>query len=115
IPNGSQFVSVTRVQEMEPDNGRNLERFEQELGRTGSYSLLPAYSQRRQLDQRLSIKKRELRIVPAWQIAEHDPAIVALRPDDQPVIPAGVTAAPVVGALEQVRRRRSPAPISQAN
>lgn len=103
---GSQIITGTRMINMEPENRRNLERFEQEVGCSGSYFLLPASSQSNPLDRRLAIKKRGLRIVPAWQIAEHDLAIGALRPDDQPFIPADVTAAPVVGALEQLRRRR---------
>ena len=50
----------------------------------------------------LGIGKYKLHIRPAWQIAENDPDICALEPNDEPIIPTEVTEPPVARALKQV-------------
>ena len=52
------------------------------------------------------IAKRQLYIREAWQIGENDSDIVALREDDEPIVPEGVIDPPVNKALRQIRSFR---------
>jgi hypothetical protein len=43
---------------------------------------------------------------PAWQIGEHDPDVLAITEDSDPIIPEDVSDAPVIQALQRFSKRR---------
>lgn len=49
------------------------------------------------------IAKRELNIRDAWQIGRHDPDAMAIRDDDEPLIPEGEPNPPIVDLLNARR------------
>ncbi len=47
-----------------------------------------------------------LNVRAAWEIGGNDPDMMSLRPQDDPFVPEGVEDAPVLRALERIRRMR---------
>ena len=108
-PQVTHFVSVSRIHRMEPSTSRNLTAFVSRFERIGTYRLMPA-----QIDLRagksepypdLAIQKHKIRISPAWTVEEHDPDGVGILPHDKPIIPDGVSDAPVLKVLARKNRR----------
>lgn len=99
------FVNVSRICRMDPPDSKNLNAFLVRFERIGRYMLVPAVFsnefQQQDFQFDLWIGKRSLRVVPAWQLGKNDPDGVALRPDDDPIIPDGVQDAPVTALLER--------------
>jgi len=96
---------VYRMQDMTPENSSNLERFIHDIERAGRYRIAPAsfapIPTKITYKRELSIEKKRLRIVPAWQIGLNDPASGALGGVTDPVIPPDVTEAPILKTLER--------------
>lgn len=88
-PPGSQVVTVSRINRMDPRDSKNLNAFLEGFNRAGAYVLLPAHFTRESepvdFFANLGIKKTRLRVIPAWQLSEHDPEIFALDADDDPM------------------------------
>jgi hypothetical protein len=103
------FANVYRICRMDPPDSRNLNVFVPRYERLGRYIIVPAYFMRGMEEPQffpdLSIKKQALRIIPAWTLGRNDPDSVGLQPGDDPIIPDGVSDAPVLGLLE-VRKMR---------
>jgi hypothetical protein len=55
----------------------------------------------------LWIGKKTFAVCPAWQVSVNDPCAIAIRADDNLIIPAGVDDAPVLRVLERARRRQA--------
>jgi len=51
----------------------------------------------------LTILKKQLRVVPAWELGRNDPDSSVICADDDPIIPSGVTNAPVLAVLDRKR------------
>lgn len=107
---GGQIVTIARINRMEPADLRNLNGFLKQYGRAGSFLLAPAHfvdaSTPPKFFTELAVKKKEVIVREAWQVGEHDPDSCALQADDSPIIPSGVTDAPVLRAMERIRQRR---------
>lgn len=107
----SQFILTYRINTMEPKDSRNLDQFSTFFEKTGFYILVPGYiSQdfsRTEFFWELGILKRQIFIRPAWQIAEHDPDLFGIQPDDKIILPKDVKDPPVIRALAQIRKMRS--------
>jgi len=101
-----EFVSISRINRMNPADSRNLGHFLDRLKSAGRYIVAPGYhtgeSRMAAMFPELGIGKYELHVRPAWQISENDPDVCALEPDDDPIIPHGVTEPPVARALKRV-------------
>jgi hypothetical protein len=112
-PSSSHFVLVSRIHVMTPPDSRNLEMFRQRYEQGKKYVLLPAHFIDPQTQPTpfwdFGIGKTEIRIVPAWQIGEHDPDVIAIQEDANPIIPDGIEDAPVLSALARFERRRQEA------
>ena len=105
------FRVVSRINRMSPTSSMNLDNFVAAYRETGSFFLAPVLlSTSRQIvgvpSLQLAIAKQQLDIREAWQIGENDPDISALSEDDDPIIPAGVSAPPVNKALRKIRAIR---------
>lgn len=104
------FQFVSRLNIMQPNNHENLNNFLSEFERHGRFLFVPAYisdSERPPepfLD--LGLRKYHLEIRDAWQIGENDPDMMALQPDDPPVIPVDEANAPVLKALAKLETIR---------
>ncbi len=104
-----EFVLGARILRMDPQSSKNLDAFLVRYNRLGRYTLLPAvYSddtEKSKVFPDLWIGKEKLRVVPAWQIGEHDQDSMAIEPNDDPIIPSGVDDAPVLRLLMKKRAK----------
>jgi hypothetical protein len=97
-------VMLSRIHRMDPSDSKNLDMFLRRFERIGRYFLMPAHAPASETQPKLLtdlwIGKGTLRVIPAWKIGRNDPDGAALRPGDDPVIPADVQNAPVLELLE---------------
>jgi hypothetical protein len=103
------LVVASRINTMEPMDSRNLDAFVARVRTLGAYRLVPAHLAK--LDESPKfildhwIGKESVEIRPAWKVGDNDPDLVALKPDDDPIIPDDVSDVPIVRALERIRER----------
>lgn len=110
IDETTAFAFLSRINQMTPTTSVNLERFLAEYRRHGRYVLIAAHFRTTEtppdLIRDLPIGKHHLIVRDAWQIGMNDPDMLALDPDDPPIVPKGETNAPALRALERLRRIR---------
>ena len=104
-----QFVSLNRMLRVEPASTTNLDMFKAAYVGLGHYQLMPSVLEgdSHAPIPELGIEKRHLRLVPAWQIGEHDLDATGIASDDVPIIPSDVDEVPVKRLLESARRSRN--------
>ena len=111
-PDKKLAVMVSRIQMMEPSSDANLLRFVEEYNRFGGYFLGYAFVQESSPYPDVAwdrlIAKKELYLRDAWEIGMNDIDVVAIHPDDDPIIPHGKTKAPVIDLLKNKRGRNAP-------
>ncbi|PLY04404.1 MAG: hypothetical protein C0622_03040 [Desulfuromonas sp.] len=102
------FVTVSRINRMEPTSTANLDSFIAAYQRTGAFLLAPAHLGTGAPTPfiQLAIAKSHLHIRHAWEIGENDPDMSALHDYDCPIIPADIEDPPVIKALERIRNLR---------
>lgn len=106
---GTVFAYVARYNRMYPSNSDNLDRFLTEYHRLGTAQLaafhLPTFQDAPSpLGNEMTLK--EIVVRQAWQIGENDPDISSLDEDADPYIPDGMKDAPVIRAVEKLKRLR---------
>lgn len=110
LVSGTQFLCVSRINRMTPETSENLDNFLEVYRRSGRYLLGPAVIEDlRGVPEFLIdslVGKYELEVREAWMIGTNDPDIMTLDPDDPPVIPESTVDAPVLDALERLRKMR---------
>lgn len=95
---GKLLVNTSRMTTMTVDNHRNLEMFCKHLNACGAFFLVPAVINESgvpELRMEAKILKREFFVREAWQIGAHDIDMMAIRPDDDVVIPTKEVDPPV--------------------
>jgi len=102
------FFAVTqRVHTMTPDSSQNLDAFLEAYRDVGAYYVAPAViGHGGQYPERIGefqILKREVIVREAWEIGRNDPDSAGVLPQDDPIIPDGVSTAPVQDLLELKR------------
>lgn len=107
---GKRFIVATsRINTMTPTDSRNLESFLVAYNRAGKYLLVPAhYSEAMQsvdFIRGYSIEKREIFVRPMWRVDENDPDVVAVTPDDDPILPNDQDDLPILRALERAKSK----------
>lgn len=111
VPETSVVTNISRINRMSAASSLNLDRFLKRYRETGTYVIAPAEFDRTkglgEVAFDLTIGKRELTVKEAWTIGENDFDMMVLADDDDPIIPAGVSAAPVSAALRRIREMRS--------
>lgn len=109
-------VTLFRIHRMDPPDSRNLDTFLRRFETTGRYFLMPAYAATAEVPPKLLtdlwIGKQDLRVIPAWKIGKNDPDGAALRPGDDPVIPADVRNAPVLELLAWKKSKIRPSELA---
>lgn len=103
-------VLVSRVNRMSPESTKNLNAFLKEFNKYGAYYLMPVKLPDKpgevpHLESKHYLLKGHIHVRPAWKIGEHDSDMVALDVDEDPVIPDGITDAPVLKAMARKRDR----------
>lgn len=105
------LTMLSRINRMERASPENLMNFLIAYHRHGSYRLVPMRMTTKVTSDAfrfdLAITKRKLEVRRAWQIGPHDPDILALRDDDDPIIPSDIEYPPVCEALATIRERRA--------
>lgn len=106
---GTVFAYVARYNRMYPSNSDNLDRFLTEYHRLGTVKLAPFHlpsfkDEPTRLGNEIILK--EIVVRQAWQIGDNDPDISSLDHDADPYIPDGMTDAPVIRAIEKLKRLR---------
>ncbi len=97
------YVSVGRVNYMEPNNSENMNRFLTDYHKFGVFGLTAAIvsnSTQPHFLTHLTVKKSKIYIKEAWQVKQNDPELMAINADDNPIIPNGVDNPPILKALE---------------
>ncbi len=104
IKAGLEIVSVARVNGMHPNNSTNLDMFRQRIERTEAFFLVPAFASEPITDIEayydLAILKTSIHICNEWEIGEHDVDSVAVRLNDDPVIPEGGVEVPFLRLIQ---------------
>lgn len=104
-----QFGIISRQCEMDPSSDQNLNMFIESYRRVGAYFLghaqLPTSAEFTRPVGGSPLLKREFVVRQAWEIGEHDPDSVAIRPDDDPFIPPGKNDVPVLAVLKTLREK----------
>lgn len=91
----ARFLGFTfRIQEMNPENGRNLEQFLRRYSQLGRYRIAPMEHQTtaglfETGPSSINIEKRLVKVVPAWTIGPDDFLRAALKDIVNPVVPSG--------------------------
>ena len=100
---------LLRVNTMTPSSAENLERFLRSYKEAGAYFLMPGVMPDKTSNPEPvwdnCILKRDLVVKHAWQVGKNDIDSAGIRESDDPVMPAGVEAAPVLEVLESMRGR----------
>lgn len=107
---GGMIVQAARINSMYPRDSKNLERFLADVKREGRYVVAPMHFVDEHtpfaIPRDFWIGKRQLVVRPMWEIGENDLDLVAIQPDDNPIIPEGHEDAPILRALARVRKHR---------
>lgn len=101
---GKLILGTSRIHEMNPSDSTNLDRFEREYLRTKRFIFCPSSINsdgRVELSPDLSIQKTHITIKNAWEIGLEDLDQVAIRGDDDPVLPSGVDSIPIIEVLKK--------------
>jgi hypothetical protein len=109
IRTGVEIVSIARVNAMHPDDSTNLNLFRKRFERTEAFFLLPAFASEQitnaELFYDLAILKTSIRVCSEWEIGENDVDSLAVRLNDDPVVPDGVVDIPFLRLVERLTRK----------
>jgi hypothetical protein len=99
-------VTVSRVHTMEPSSNENLMRFLGSYKEWKGYFLTFGVLQDNQVSLAWAnqVHKQELIVRDAWEIGPNDIEVVAIREDDDPIVPDGKPDAPVLRVLRNLRQ-----------
>lgn len=102
-----QVVMVSRFNTMTPDSSANLERFLVAYGLTGEFILGQARMNGDQIElvEENQILKKRIVVRDAWEVGPHDPDCVAIKSDDDPIVPEGVEDPPVSKVIERLHQK----------
>lgn len=103
-------VMISRINFMDHPNPQNLAVFLAAYEEFGGYILAPIIAKsdlsNGKFMPEFGLGKRHLSVRSAWEIGEHDPDCIVLKPHHDPIIPSDVQKPPVVEALRRVRARK---------
>lgn len=102
----TMFFTNARINTMTPDSSENLENIIRLYQGAGQYVLAPMSSPKDGppvLISELGIIKSDLFIRDAYEVGLNEPEAVAIREDDEPLIPDGISDAPIHAVLERAK------------
>lgn len=97
---------IARINTMTPSTSENLDRFLSASDDRKSYILSYAVVNNERIIESSSVKKKSIRkfdinVLEAWKIGPNDIEVMAIHSDDDPLIPEGVSNAPIIEALKR--------------
>ncbi len=97
---------IARKNTMTPSKSENLDRFLSAFSERKSYILSYAVVKNERIIEdsfakEISIRKFDINVVDAWMIGPNDLEVMAIHSDDDPLIPIGVSNAPVLESLKR--------------
>ena len=100
---------IARQNTMTPSTSENLDRFLSEFSERKSYILSYAVVKNERIMESSSTKKKSIRkfginVLEAWKIGPNDIEVMAIRSDDNPLIPEGVSNPPIIESLKRKLR-----------
>jgi len=100
------FQIVARKNTMTPPSSKNLDMFLSALKERKSYFLSYAIVKNEKMlplstANRKTIRKSHITVVDAWQVGLNDIEVMAIDEDDEPVIPEGISDAPIIEVLKR--------------
>jgi hypothetical protein len=108
-PTPSQVVLVSRIHTMNADTSGNLNKFLESFHAVGKFLLAPASIDEKLqpggLSMNLTIEKSQLTVRPAWEVGLNEHEIVAIQPDDNPVLPKGKSNIPILAVLDFKKKK----------
>ncbi|MFK3854615.1 hypothetical protein [Agrobacterium pusense] len=111
VSDGTVIGFVSRINRMYPSSTENLDRFLADYAKHGRYLLFPAHLPNQRAQPKptfdLSIHKRNLVIMNAWEIRPNDMVASVLDLDEPPLVPADQPDAPVLKTLAWLKSLRS--------
>jgi hypothetical protein len=108
IINDNKFHIVkSRIHEMNANNSKNMNMFENAFRIFKSFILFPSPIELLLPEHlKFGILKTKITIKNAWQIGINDPIQVAIHDTDVPILPEGITDIPVLSLLKQKKENR---------
>lgn len=107
MKNGNRLILMTKVSTMTPTNPSNLEGFLKSYARFGYYTLAPFFidlkTGKPEPINELGFIMKEIFVKYAWEISVNDMEMAGIASTDNPIIPDGVTNAPVLEVLKMKR------------
>lgn len=108
--NGYTVIFMTKISTMTPTNPRNLEGFLESYGRFNYFTLAPCFidikTGKPEMLNEWGFVMKELSVRNAWEVTINDLEMTAIEATDNPVIPKGITNAPVLEILKLKRKRK---------
>ncbi|SIO96105.1 hypothetical protein [Vibrio spartinae] len=97
---------IARINTMTPSTSENLNRFLSAFKEQKSYILSYAVVKNERiiensLAKKKSIRKFDINVLEAWKIGPNDIEVMAIHSDDDPLIPKGVSDAPIIESLKR--------------
>lgn len=91
------FVSISRLNTMEPTSSQNLDRFLEDYNRAGCYFLVPVEMKPTGPEPIMDLRifKRNFSVSEAWQVGPNSQDVAAIKDPDRVFVPDGETNAPV--------------------
>ncbi|WP_037330890.1 hypothetical protein, partial [Salinivibrio socompensis] len=97
---------IARKNTMTPSTSENLDRFLSAFDDRKSYLLSYAVVKNERIIENSSVKKKSIRkfdinVLEAWKIGPNDIEVMAIHSDDDPLIPEGISNAPIIETLKR--------------
>lgn len=97
---------IARIQTMTPSTSENLNRFLSTFVEKKSYILSYAVVKNERIIESSLVKKKSIRkfdinVLEAWKIGPNDIEVMAMHSDDDPLIPEGISNAPIIESLKR--------------
>ncbi|QMD23558.1 hypothetical protein HVZ46_03010 [Citrobacter freundii] len=97
---------IARIQTMTPSTSENLNRFLSTFVEKKSYILSYAVVKNERIIESSLVKKKSIRkfdinVLEAWKIGLNDIEVMAMHSDDDPLIPEGISNAPIIESLKR--------------
>ena len=107
---GKQWVTISRINRMEPKDSVNLDRFLMLYGKFKAYFLAPASAAiskgQYEFFPELGLLKEEIYVIDAWRLKLTDPELSAIGEKDDIIVPEGVQKIPLYDALEKIKQMK---------
>jgi hypothetical protein len=111
MKNWNTVIFMTQISTMTPTTPRNLEGFLESYSGFGYFTLAPFYidlaTRKPEPLKELGFVMKDLSVKNAWEVGINDLEMTAISTTDNPIVPKGMTNAPVLEVLKMKRSRET--------